>query len=135
MKERIPFETLRSALEPPRPIAMSEPTSVTSDQIPDGYALFKRDVLLLDGTYEPAFYSTHKDQVTNSTAWEQSSRSVMAAFIWALQVPEFADNETASDDRAQEIGNIMGYALTCGLTEEQVVKCYEDALTLTSSDN
>jgi hypothetical protein len=100
-----------------------------NDQIPPGYALFQRGVRLLNGKVEPAFYSTHEGQAPDPQAWERSGASLIEAFIWALTVPEFADHETEDDDRTQEIGNMMSYALSQGFTEDQVLECYKQAFT------
>jgi len=102
------------------------------DRIPPGYSLFRREVRLPNGKLESAFYSTHEDQTPDTEAWVYSSSSIIEAFVWALQVPEFADHETEDDDRTQEIGNMMSYAIAQGLTEEQVVGCYEKAFAIAS---
>jgi hypothetical protein len=100
------------------------------DRIPSGYSLFRREVCLLSGKVEPAFYSTREGQTPDPQAWEHSSVSIIEGFIWALTVPEFADHETEDDDRTQEIGNIMSYAMSQGLTEEQVLECYKQAFSI-----
>lgn len=102
------------------------------DRIPPGYSLFQRRVRLLNGRLEPAFYSTREGQTPDPEAWNRISPSIIEGFIWALQVPEFADRETEDDDRTQEIGNMMSYAMSQGLTEEQVLECYEQAFTVAS---
>jgi len=52
--------------------------------------------------------------------------------MWALTVPEFADHEAEDDDRTQEIGNMMSFAMSQGLTEEQVLECYRQAFAIAS---
>jgi len=106
---------------------VGDASPIVDERIPPGYSLFKRDVRLLNGREEPAFYSTREGQAVDPLAWEQSSGSIIEGFAWALTVSEFVDHETEDDDRTQEIGNMIGYALTCGLTEEQVFQCYEIA--------
>jgi len=105
------------------------------DRVPLGYSLFRREVRLLNGKSEPAFYSTHEGQTQDPQAWERISPSIIEGFIWALSVPEFADHETEDDDRTQEIGNMMSYAMSQGLTEDQVLNCYKQAFTLTYMHN
>lgn len=100
------------------------------DRIPPGYSLFQGQVRLVNGNVEPAFYSTREGQTPDPEAWNRSSESVITGFRWALTVPEFRDNETEDDDRTQEIGNMMSYAISQGLTEEQIVACYELAFDL-----
>ena len=112
-------------------ILMSDASPIRDDdRVPPGYSLFQRAVRLLNGRIKPAFYSTREDQMRNPQAWEHSSSSIIEGFIWALQVPEFADHETEDDDRTQEIGNMMSYALSQGLTEEQVLECYKQAFAI-----
>lgn len=125
MTERIPvFEKPSGHIE----VLMSRASRIQDDErIPAGYALFRREVRLLNRRTEPAFYSTHEDQVSDPQAWERASSSIIEGFTWALTVPEFADYETEDDDRAQEIGNMISYAMSQGLTEEQVLECYERA--------
>ena len=100
---------------------------VQDERILPGYSLFRRELRLLNGNREPAFYSTHPSNMPDSDAWEKVAPSIMEGFIWALTVDEFDDHETEDDDRTQEIGNMMSYALSQGLTEEQVIECYEQA--------
>lgn len=102
------------------------------DRIPSGYSLFQRVVRLPNGRTAPAFYSTREDQTPDPRAWGRSSSSVIEGFTWALTVPEFADHETEDDDRTQEIGNMMSYAISQGLTEEQVLECYRQAFAIAS---
>ena len=110
---------------------MSDALLIQDDsRIPSGYSLFRREVRLLNGRIEPAFYSTREDQVPDPQAWEHSSSSITEGFTWALQVPEFADHETEDDDRTQEIGNMMSYAMSQGLTEDQVLECYKQAFAI-----
>lgn len=109
-----------------------------NEQIPPGYSLFQRDVRLLNGRTEPAFYSTHVDQTPDPGAWERSSPSVLEGFIWALQTERFynaLENEyldPEDDDRTQEIGNMISYGISQGLTENQVMECYERAYAVAS---
>jgi len=114
---------------------MSAALPIDDERIPPGYSLFRREVRLLSGRVEPAFYSTHEGQAADPKAWELSSQSIVEGFIWALTVPEFADHETEDDDRTQEIGNMMSYAISRGLTEEQVLECYELAFSFTNEQN
>lgn len=100
------------------------------DRIPPGYSLYRREARLLNGRTEPVFYSTREDQVPDPDAWERSSSSIIDGFVWALKVEEFADHETEDDDRTQEIGNMMSYALSQGLTEEQTLECYKQAFVM-----
>jgi len=117
-------------------ILMSDASPVRDDdRIPPGYSLFQRAVRLLSGRVEPAFYSTREDQVPDPRAWERSSASIIEGFTWALTVPEFADHETEDDDRTQEIGNMMSYAMSQGVTEEQVLECYKQAFTIASKQS
>lgn len=129
MVERDPFNHDQDpSANPEIPITalMGDPRQIfDDDRIPPGYSHFRRDVQLLNGNWEPAFYSTRRDLPIDSEAWDRSSGSIIDGFMWALQTPDFADHETADDDRTQEIGNMMSYALTCGLTDEQVLRCYE----------
>jgi hypothetical protein len=125
MTERIPvFEKPSGHIE----ALMSTASQIRDDErIPRGYSLFRREVRLLNGKTEPAFYSTHENQTPDPQAWERSSSSLVEGFTWALTVPEFADHETEDDDRTQEIGNMISYAMSQGLTEDQVLECYEKA--------
>ena len=136
MHERFPSP--HHNIEETTPISelVSEARDATNlmGRVPEGYSLFHRDVQLLNGNREPAFYSTHVDQRPNPEAWERSSGSIVAAFVWALETPKFANNELddepnepSDDDRTQEIGNMMSYAIAEGLTEEQVLACLEVA--------
>ncbi len=133
MSERIPiFEKPSDRIE-----ALMSPASEIRDdeRIPTGYSLYRREVRLLNGKVEPAFYSTHEDQVPDPQAWEHSSSSIIEAFVWALTVQEFADHETENDDRTQEIGNMISYAMSQGLTEQQVLKCYAEAFAIASQQD
>lgn len=125
MTERIPiFEKPSGDTE----VLMSPASQIHDDErVPPGYSFFRREVRLLNGRMEPAFYSTREDQVADLHAWERSSQSIIDGFAWALTVPEFDDHETEDDDRTQEIGNMMSYAMSQGLTEQQVLECYEQA--------
>lgn len=115
-------------------VLMSSALRIQDDErIPPGYALFRREVRLTNGRTEPAFYSTHEDQAPDPQAWERTSPSLVEGFTWALTVPEFADHETEDDDRTQEIGNMISYGMSQGLTEEQVLECYEMAFTFATS--
>lgn len=106
---------------------VGEAVPVRDDQIPPEYSLFQRDVRLLNGNVEPAFYSTRSDHTPSPAAWEKIAPSLIDGFTWALQVPKFLDETNEDDDRTQEIGNMMSYALSQGLTEEQVLECYRQA--------
>ncbi len=115
-----------------RPLISAATRMRDDDRIPPGYALFRRDVRLLNGQVEPAFYSTREGQLPDPDAWEHSSDSVIEGFAWALKVEAFADHQTDDDDRTLEIGNMMSFAISQGLTEEQVVECYEQAFAIAS---
>jgi hypothetical protein len=130
MSEHTSFERRDSPEDESESGPIGEASPVRSDQIPPGYSLFKRETTLLNGNIEPAFYSTRSDHIPDPSAWERSKDSIVAGFVWALTVPEFADLETLDDDRTQEIGNMIAFALTRGLTEEQVVQCYKIAFNL-----
>lgn len=108
-------------------VLMSNALRIDDERVPPGYTLFRREVRLTNGRTEPAFYSTREDQTPDPQAWEQTSSSLVEGFAWALTVPEFADHETEDDDRTQEIGNMISYGMSQGLTEEQVLECYEMA--------
>lgn len=112
---------------PSKDMIVGEATVVRDEQIPPEYMLFQREIRLLNGNTEPAFYSTHPSNSPDPDAWEKVAPSIMEGFIWALTVEEFDDHETEDDDRTQEIGNMMSYALSQGLTEPQVMECYEQA--------
>lgn len=122
MSEFSPF-----SIEPDKNLAsiVGEAREVSDEQIPEGYSLFRRDVRLLNGNWEPAFYSTREDLPVIPDADEKIAPSIIEGFAWALQVADFQDHETADDDRTQEIGNMMSYAMTQGLTERQVLECYQ----------
>lgn len=126
MNERFPGVSHKVEREANRGF-ISEASPVRSGQIPPGYALFTRQVMLLNGKKEPAFYSTHEQQTPLEDAWEKSSGSIIAGIAWALTTESFADNETEDDDRTQEIGNMMSYGISQGLTESQLVECYRIA--------
>jgi hypothetical protein len=119
-------------LDPPIEV-IGDASPVRSEQIPPGYSLHSRMVRLLSGNSAGAFYSTHIDQVVDPRGLEQLRDALVAGFVWALQVSEFADHETTDDDRAQEIGNMMSFALSYGLAEEQLVQCYVTAFEIASS--
>lgn len=89
--------------------------------------MFERGVRLLSGQIEAAYYSTHIDQMPDVNALVNVRGSLVEGLIWVLTTPEFQDHETADDDRSQEIGNMMSYGISQGLTEEQVVECYHEA--------
>ena len=112
----------------------SEPDDIIGDaypvrsiQIPDGYQMFMRIVRLLSGSREIAYYSIRDGAEPNADGQERLGSSLIEGFKWALQTPEFADHETEDDDRSQEIGNMMSYALSQGLTEAEVVEQYKQA--------
>lgn len=121
------FEYRPPIEECPSDALVGEATAVQDEQIPPEYLLFQREITLLNGGRELAFYSTHPGNFPDPDAWEKVAPSIMEGFIWALTVEEFYDHETEDDDRTQEIGNMMSYALSQGLTEAQVVECYEQA--------
>lgn len=112
---------------------VGEAREVTDDEIPKGYSLFRRDIQLLSGKWEPAFYSTREDLQVDPDAMEKVAPSIIEGFTWVLLVADFQDSalddnlETADDDRALEIGQMMSYALTCGLAEAQVLECFRVA--------
>jgi|GEM_PF-2133222 len=125
-------ESLRSNTElgKDRDALIGKPHKLSDERIPEGYSLFRRDVQLLNGNWEPAFYSTRSDLRVDPDAWERVAPSIIEGFAWVLQVIDFQDNETADDDRTQEVGNIMSYAMSQGLTEEQVVQCFRDGFAI-----
>jgi len=130
MPEHLPS---REIIPDQKGVLMSDASPIRdSDRIPTDYTLFRRQVHLLNGKIEPAFYSTREDQVPDPYAWECSSSSIIEGFMWALTVPEFADHEAEDDDRTQEIGNMMSFAMSQGLTEEQVLECYRQAFAIAS---
>jgi hypothetical protein len=92
--------------------------------------MFERKVRLLSGALESAYYSTHIDQSADPNALDEVREALCAGFIWVLQISEFYDHETADDDRSQEIGNMMSYGISQGLTEDQIVSCYREAFLL-----
>jgi hypothetical protein len=116
-------------------ILMSAALLVDDERIPPGYSLYRREVRLLNGRTEPAFYSTREGQISDPEAWECSSASIIDGFTWALRVSEFLDETNEDDDRTQEIGNMMAYAMSQGLTEEQVLECYKQAFVAASTQN
>ena len=89
--------------------------------------MFMRRVRLLSGASEPAYYSMSDDRLPEPEGQERLRDALMAGFMWALQTPEFADHETEDDDRSQEIGNMMSFALSQGFSEDEVVWCYKEA--------
>lgn len=117
----------------PQEALMTDAFLVNDDRVPPGYSLFQRVVRLPNGRVAPAFYSTREGQTPDPRAWERSSSSIQEGFVWALTVPEFADNETEDDDRTQEIGNMMSYAISQGLTERQILECYEKAFAVAAT--
>lgn len=119
-----------------RETLMSVPRPVVNIELPEGYALYQREVLLLNGQTEPAFYSTKETHSPNPDAWEDVSGSIMEGFLWALQAEKFLEDgkEVVMDDdiRTQEIGNMMSFAMSQGLTEDQVLECYKQAFVAAS---
>ncbi len=108
------------------PAIISEPTRIREDErIPEGYELFERSVRLLNDRLEPAYYSKNVRNEYDIEAWNRLYDALKAGFIWVLTTPEFLDGETADDDRTQEIGNMMSFAIAEGLSEEEVVACYK----------
>lgn len=114
---------------------ISDAAPVKNDSIPAGYSLFRRNVRLINGTVDAAYYSTKEGREIDPKAWERVGESVIDGFIWALVVPEFADHETEDDDRTQEIGNMMSYAMSQGLTEDQTIECYKQAFIIADEIN
>lgn len=117
----------RNFIEHSPELVIGEATPVKSDQVPPGYSLWERQVELLNGKQEPAYYSTHEAKVPDPAAWERMHEALEAGFRWALTTHHFADHETEDDDRTQEIGNMISYALSQGLTEDEVLRCYTSA--------
>lgn len=117
------------------PEVITDPREVRDDQIPPDYKMWRRDVRLLSGAQEPAYYCTRDDRESDPAAWGKVYESIVMGFRWALETPNFADNETEDDDRSQEIGNMMSYALSQGLSEQEVVVCYRLAFYAASEAN
>lgn len=110
-------------------------THATNERIPPGYELYCRGVMLLNENRESAFYSKTEGQVVDPDALERVGESIIAGFRWALETPAFQDNETEDDDRTQEIGNMMSYALSQGISEDDVIELYRTAYIRAHLDN
>lgn len=122
--------------EPAGNSAIGEALSVpVPPEYENRYRMFARQVMLLSGSRKVTRYSTREDLAVDAKAWDRSSDSLIEGFMWALSTPNFADGETQGDDRAQEIGNMISFALTCGLTEGQVMECYKIAYDHLRSQN
>lgn len=124
------FRTMAdSTLDIDSAIVLGNRMRIEDASIPPGYSLFIRQAQLPDGSTARIMYSVYDNQTPDTEAFARSSAAVTEAFVWALQTPKFADGEiTGPNDRGMEIGNMFSFALTRGLTENQVAVCYAKAL-------
>ena len=122
---------------------VGEPREIEQGRMPEGYHMFNRQLRLLSGGWAPAFYSIgpseHENQdgegvnefrLDPADAEQRVAPSLIAGFVWALEVAEFIGEQAIDADRAMEIGNMMSYAIARGLTESRVFECYVDAFNI-----
>lgn len=96
--------------------------------VPKDYLMFTRKALLLDGQKIDIAYGIHKSIAPQFRALNKRCASVIAGFIYTLEATTNSINKPLDvDDRAEYISTVFGYALYEGLTDEEVLVCYNTA--------